>query len=50
MITPQVLFLALGYAIMCAVQFIPEGDEKIIPNNSTLDVGMTELITGIPIN
>ena len=45
----QVIFLAFGYAIMCGVQFVPEGDEKIVPINSTL--AMTEhLVTGIPVN
>ena len=43
------IFLAFGYAIMCGVQFVPEGDEKIVPINST--VAMTEhLVTGIPVN
>ena len=47
----QVLFLALGYAVMCGVQFIPEGDEKVVPNNTTLvTLGVSQHFTPLPVN
>ena len=47
----QVLFLALGYAVMCGVQFIPEGDEKIVPNvTSLVTFGVSEHLTPLPVD
>ncbi|KAL5266580.1 hypothetical protein ACHWQZ_G003829 [Mnemiopsis leidyi] len=47
----KVLFLALGYAVMCGVQFIPEGDEKIVPNvTSLVTFGVSEHLTPLPVD